>query len=115
MSPRTRKTLQAVVGIGLAVALLVWGLPYFAKTTWVDIWDVIETIPLSQKRGIVIHYRGVVTDIDDGLASYKADAVYHVGKNWAKAASVVGCMEKASALRWRYISSGSTAPSREYP
>ena len=51
MSPRTRKTLQAVVGIGLAVALLVWGLPYFAKTTWVDIWDVIETIPLSHAVG----------------------------------------------------------------
>jgi len=51
VSPRTRKTLQAVVGIGLAVALLVWGLPYFAKTTWVDIWDVIETIPLSHAVG----------------------------------------------------------------
>ena len=51
MSPRTRKTLQAVVGIGLAVALLVWGLPYFAKTTWGDIWDVIATIPLSHAVG----------------------------------------------------------------
>ncbi|HQW74694.1 MAG TPA: UPF0104 family protein, partial [Ornithinibacter sp.] len=51
MSPRTRKTLQAVVGLGLAVALLVWGLPYFAKTTWVDIWDVIATIPLSHAVG----------------------------------------------------------------
>lgn len=43
-----------------------------------------ETIPLSEKRGIVIHYRGVVTDVNAGLSSYQADAVYHVGKNWAR-------------------------------
>lgn len=51
MSPRTRKTLQAVVGIGLAVALLMWGLPYFAETTWAKIWEVIATIPLSHAVG----------------------------------------------------------------
>ena len=33
MNPHARKVLQGVVGIGLAVALLWWGLPYFAKTT----------------------------------------------------------------------------------
>ncbi len=43
-----------------------------------------ETIPLDQKRGIVIHYRGVVTGVTDGLASYRADAIYHVGKNWSR-------------------------------
>jgi len=36
-----------------------------------------------------------------------------VGKNLAKAASVVGCMQKALARRWRYIFSGSTEPPRE--
>jgi hypothetical protein len=41
-----------------------------------------ERIPLGQKRGVVIHYRGVVTSPDAGLASYQADATYHVGKNW---------------------------------
>lgn len=51
MSPRTRKTLQGVVGVGLAVALLVWGLPYFAKTTWGEIGEVIATIPLSHAVG----------------------------------------------------------------
>jgi hypothetical protein len=44
-----------------------------------------ETIPLNKKRGVVVHYRGVVTDANAGLASFKADATYHVGKNWAKA------------------------------
>jgi putative heme transporter len=27
--------------------MLIWGLPYFAKTSWTDIWTVIRTIPLS--------------------------------------------------------------------
>ena len=27
--------------------MLIWGLPYFAKTSWADIWTVIRTIPLS--------------------------------------------------------------------
>lgn len=44
-----------------------------------------ERIPLSAKRGVVVHYRGVVTDVNAGLASFKSDATYHVGKNWARA------------------------------
>ena len=41
MSSRTSKVLQTVIGLGLAAALLIWGLPYFAKTSWTDIWTVI--------------------------------------------------------------------------
>ena len=47
MSSRTRQVLQTVIGLGLAAAMLIWGLPYFAKTSWADIWSVIRTIPLS--------------------------------------------------------------------
>ena len=47
MSSRTKQVLQTVVGLGLAAAMLIWGLPYFAKTSWTDIWSVIRTIPLS--------------------------------------------------------------------
>jgi len=47
MSSRTKQVLQTVVGLGLAAAMLIWGLPYFAKTSWADIWSVIRTIPLS--------------------------------------------------------------------
>jgi hypothetical protein len=43
-----------------------------------------ERIALSAKRGVVVHYRGVATDVNAGLASFKADATYHVGKNWAR-------------------------------
>jgi putative heme transporter len=51
MSPRTRRVLQTVIGLGLAAAMLIWGLPYFAKTSWTDIWTVIRTIPLSHALG----------------------------------------------------------------
>ena len=51
MSSRTRKVLQTVIGLGLAAAMLIWGLPYFAKTSWADIWTVIRTIPLSHALG----------------------------------------------------------------
>ena len=50
MSPRTEAGLQAVIGLGLAAALLIWGLPHFAKTTWTDIWEVIRTVPSSAHR-----------------------------------------------------------------
>jgi len=42
-----------------------------------------ETVALKDKRGLVVHYRGVVTNPGAGLSSLQADAVYHVGKNWA--------------------------------
>lgn len=48
MTPRVRQVVQAVIGLGLAAALLVWGLPYFAKTSWAEIWEVIRSVPLSQ-------------------------------------------------------------------
>ncbi|HYN65982.1 MAG TPA: lysylphosphatidylglycerol synthase transmembrane domain-containing protein [Ornithinibacter sp.] len=51
MSAHTRRVLQMVIGLGLAAALLIWGLPYFAKTSWTDIWRVIRTIPLSHAFG----------------------------------------------------------------
>lgn len=51
MSAHARKVLQAVIGLGLAAALLIWGLPYFAKTSWTDIWAVIATIPFTHAIG----------------------------------------------------------------
>jgi uncharacterized membrane protein YbhN (UPF0104 family) len=41
-----RRTVQAVLGLALAVVLLGWGLPFFAKTTWGDILDVLGTVPV---------------------------------------------------------------------
>jgi uncharacterized membrane protein YbhN (UPF0104 family) len=47
VKPRTKQLLQFGLGLALAVVLLVWGLPHFAKTSWGDIWHVIRSIPLS--------------------------------------------------------------------
>lgn len=46
--PTIRQTLQLLVGLGLAVLLLGWGLPYFAQTSWADIWAVLRTVSLWQ-------------------------------------------------------------------
>lgn len=54
MSGRTRQVVQAVVGIGLAVVLLVWGLPYFAQTSWDDIWQNVRAVPLSTVLGFQV-------------------------------------------------------------
>ncbi len=40
-----RQLIQFGLGMALAVVLLVWGLPYFAKTSWGDIWHVIRSVP----------------------------------------------------------------------
>ncbi len=42
--PRARQVVQAVVGLGLAVALLGWGLPYFAGTSWPDILQAMGQV-----------------------------------------------------------------------
>ena len=44
---RPRTVLQAVLGLGLAAGLLVWGLPYFGKTSWSDVWAVLTKVPFT--------------------------------------------------------------------
>jgi hypothetical protein len=45
-----------------------------------------ERVPLTEKRGVVVHYSGPpVTNRDDTLAVLQAEARYHVHKNWARA------------------------------
>lgn len=51
------------------------------------------TLPLAQKRGLVVHYSGPpVGNRVDALSVLKAEAQFHVSKNWARAgeASVYG-------------------------
>lgn len=46
-SPAVR-ALQVGVGLGLAVAMLWWGLPYFAKTSWGEVLAVLGTVTPGQ-------------------------------------------------------------------
>lgn len=41
-----RRIIQVGVGLALAVVLIVWGLPHFAKTSWSDIWRNMQAVPL---------------------------------------------------------------------
>lgn len=54
MSGRTRQVVQAVVGLGLAAVLLVWGLPYFAQTSWGEIWHHVRAVPLRHVLGFQV-------------------------------------------------------------
>lgn len=51
---RIRSVVQGVVGLGLAAALLVWGLPHFAKTSWADVWHVLTRTPPSTALVLVV-------------------------------------------------------------
>ena len=51
-----RRILQAGLGIGLAVVLIAWGLPHFAKTSWGDIWSSIQVVPWSH----VVAFQGLM-------------------------------------------------------
>ncbi|XLD95505.1 lysylphosphatidylglycerol synthase domain-containing protein [Arsenicicoccus dermatophilus] len=53
-APWWQTALQAAVGIGLAVVLLVWGLPHFAQTTWADLWAQLRTLSWANTIGLLV-------------------------------------------------------------
>ncbi|MDQ5841457.1 MAG: UPF0104 family protein, partial [Chloroflexota bacterium] len=42
--PSLRQVVQTVLGLGLAVGLLGWGLPFFAGITWAEVFDILGRI-----------------------------------------------------------------------
>ena len=42
--PSARQVIQGLLGLSLAVALLVWGLPFFVGTTWAEVFDKLRQI-----------------------------------------------------------------------
>ena len=48
------RLVHVVVGLGLAVGLLGWALPYFAHTTWADVWAVLQGIPATTAFGLFL-------------------------------------------------------------
>lgn len=53
-TPWVRRVVQAVLGLGLAVVLLVWGLPYFARTSWAEVFAVLGSVPLSTAGSLLL-------------------------------------------------------------
>lgn len=46
-----RSLIQFLIGLGLATALVVWGLPAVGHTTWHAMWSEIQRIPFSHAVG----------------------------------------------------------------
>ncbi len=53
MSTRTKQVTRVVLGLGLAVALLGWGFPRFAKTTWGEVWDQVQMVSVWEGVGFL--------------------------------------------------------------
>ena len=73
------RALQVTVGLGLAVAMLGWGLPYFAQTSWGEVFDILGTVPLWKALvflGLVVAglycYTFVITGAMPGLSHPRA-------------------------------------------
>lgn len=85
---RLRRVVQAVAGLGIAVALLVWGVPYFGNTTWPEIWSILRTVPFSRAllllAGVVVGlycYTFTLTGSMRGLRHWQALIVNVAGSS----------------------------------
>ena len=85
---RARQLVQIVLGLGLAVSLLVWGLPYFAKTSWADVFEVLGGIPATTAAGLLLLvvaglycYTFTLTGSLHGLRHYQALIVNVAGSS----------------------------------
>lgn len=53
MSARSRQVVRAVLGLALAVALIGWGFPRFADTTWSEVFDQLGSVSWWQALGFL--------------------------------------------------------------
>ena len=51
---RARQATHVVVGLGLAIGLLGWALPHFARTTWGAVWHVLAQVPPTTALGLML-------------------------------------------------------------
>ncbi|WP_347351625.1 lysylphosphatidylglycerol synthase transmembrane domain-containing protein [Intrasporangium sp.] len=49
-----RRVVQFVIGVGLAVFLLWWGLPRVAHTTWTDVWHLLSQLHAGTVAGLTV-------------------------------------------------------------
>ncbi|MEO5981376.1 MAG: lysylphosphatidylglycerol synthase domain-containing protein [Pedococcus sp.] len=85
---RGRTVLQGVLGLGLAAALLVWGLPRVSNVTWPQIWAVLRGVPATTALllfvGVVIGlycYTFTLTGSLHGLRQWQALIVNVAGSS----------------------------------
>ena len=51
--PSPRQVIQGLLGLGVAVGLIVWGLPQFAGTTWDEVFHILRQIPRGTALGLL--------------------------------------------------------------
>lgn len=136
-TPPTRRTspfvrvLQVTLGLGLAVAMLWWGLPHFAKTSWSEVWHVLGTVPpwkaalfvalvigglycytfvmtgamqgLGHVRALILNVCGSsVSNLLPGGGAIGLAATYSIAKSWGFSAAGVTTMAVVTGV-WNVL------------
>ncbi|UTT65417.1 flippase-like domain-containing protein [Janibacter sp. CX7] len=136
-APATKRTspfvrgLQVTLGLGLAVAMLWWGLPHFAKTSWSEVWHVLRTVPawkaalfmglvvaglycytflmtgamqgLSHLRALILNVCGSsVSNLLPGGGAVGLAATYSIAKSWGFSAASVTTMAVVTGV-WNVL------------
>lgn len=126
-----RRGLQVALGLGLAAAMLVWGLPYFAKTSWSEVFSVLGTVRpasallyvalvlaglycytfvmvgampgLSHGRALVLNLCGSsVSNLLPGGGAVGLAATYTIAKSWGFSAARVTTMAVVTGV-WNVL------------
>ena len=136
-TPPTRRTspfvrvLQVTLGLGLAVAMLWWGLPHFAKPSRAQVWQVLRTVPawkaavflglvvaglycytfvmrgamqgLSHLRALILNVCGSsVSNLLPGGGAVGLAATYSIAKSWGFSAASVTTMAVVTGV-WNVL------------
>lgn len=126
-----RRVAQVVIGLGLAAALLWWGLPYFAQTTWSEVGDVLAGVSpwkavlytgfvvaglycytfvmtgampgLSHPRALILNVCGSsVSNLLPGGGAVGLAATYYIAKSWGFTVTSVTTMAVVTGV-WNVL------------
>lgn len=125
------RALQVTIGLGLAVVMLGWGLPHFAKTSWSEVFAVLGTVPmwkaalflglvvaglycytfvmmgampgLSHLRALILNTCGSsVSNLLPGGGAVGLAATYTIAKSWGFSAASVTTMAVVTGV-WNVL------------
>ncbi|WP_277452533.1 lysylphosphatidylglycerol synthase transmembrane domain-containing protein [Janibacter sp. DB-40] len=126
-----RRVVQVVLGLGLAVVLLWWGLPFFAQTTWGEVGDVLAGVSpwkavlytgfivaglycytfvmtgampgLSHPRALILNVCGSsVSNLLPGGGAVGLAATYYIAKSWGFTVTSVTTMAVVTGV-WNVL------------
>ena len=129
-SPAVR-VLQVVLGLVVAIGMLGWGLPYFAQTSWSEVFDVLGTVPwwkavvftaivvaglycytfvmtgampgLSHTRALILNVCGSsVSNLLPGGGAVGLAATYSIAKSWGFSVAAVTTMAVVTGV-WNVL------------